>query len=227
MTPRCINSSTGSTRLSNQQKYRTKTKKRLVVLRQATRRGVALLDDVAGEGEVGAVAGDLEGLEQQERRAERARVERVVRHLSPRPGPRLLQDLRGAGSGRGNQPNTLRARARHPNPNPNRGTRMPNLVLDPERGAEEPFGEAGVRERQQAAAAVGGLGDEVREVVGEVAVRHARHAVTLGGARGGGRRRRRQLAARGGLERRRRRVSPPLLVPTTTVSHGRRGWGFV
>lgn len=59
---------------------------------------------------------------------------------------------------------------------------MPNLVLDPERGAEEPFGEAGVRERQQAAAAVGGLGDEVREVVGEVAVRHARHAVTLGGA---------------------------------------------
>jgi hypothetical protein len=193
MTPRCINSSTGSTRLSNQQKYRTKTKKRLVVLRQATRRGVALLDDVAGEGEVGAVAGDLEGLEQQERRAERARVERVVRHLSPRPGPRLLHDL----------------------------------VLDPERGAEEPFGEAGVRERQQAAAAVGGLGDEVREVVGEVAVRHARHAVTLGGARGGGRRRRRQLAARGGLERRRRRVSPPLLVPTTTVSHGRRGWGFV
>lgn len=115
MTPRCINSSTGSTRLSNQQKYRTKTKKRLVVLRQATRRGVALLDDVAGEGEVGAVAGDLEGLEQQERRAERARVERVVRHLSPRPGPRLLHDLRGGqGAVGGNQPNTLRACARAP-----------------------------------------------------------------------------------------------------------------
>ena len=88
------------------------------ILRQSPRRVVAGADDVDSEGEVPAVAGDPEGLEQQERRPERARVERVVRHLAPRLHPRLLHHLqpgpRGAEAGPSNQSSSWRARGRKP-----------------------------------------------------------------------------------------------------------------
>lgn len=67
----------------------------ILFLRQAPRRFLARADDVSGEGEVPAVVGDLEGLEQQQRCPERARVERVVRHLPPGLHPRLLHHLQG------------------------------------------------------------------------------------------------------------------------------------
>ena len=98
-------------------KYQARPEKGFI-LRQSPRRVVAGADDVGSEGEVPAVAGDPEGLEQQERRPERARVERVVRHLAPRLHPRLLHHLqpgpRGAEAGPSNQSSSWRARGRKP-----------------------------------------------------------------------------------------------------------------
>ena len=153
------------------------------ILRQSPRRVVAGADDVGSEGEVPAVAGDPEGLEQQERRPERARVERVVRHLAPRLHPRLLHHLQPVGMRE--KRNRAISRAAGGRAAGNRGERSSSgaacLVLEPARGAEEAVGEPGVREREQApeprgpvAVAAGGLGlgDEVGEVVGEEAVGH-------------------------------------------------------
>lgn len=103
------------------------------------------MDDVTGEGEIPTVTGDLEGLEQEERRPEGARVERVVRHLAPRPGPCLCHDLVFEPKGGVEEP-----------------------VREPGVGEGEQASEAGGGR----VTAVRALGDEVGEVVGEEAVGH-------------------------------------------------------